>query len=40
MAESVWSGYFPVEWRDGWMFAFLVALLVFVPERERRSLTP
>ncbi len=22
------AGYFPVEWRDGWMFAFLVALLV------------
>jgi len=40
MAESIWSGYFPVEWRDGWMFAFLVALLVLGPERERRSLTP
>lgn len=40
MAESLWSGYFPIEWRDGWMFAFLVALLVLGPERERRSLTP
>lgn len=28
IGESVWSGYFPVEWRDGWMLAFLVALLV------------
>lgn len=28
VAESLWSGYFPVEWRDGWMFAFLAALLV------------
>jgi branched-chain amino acid transport system permease protein len=28
IAESLWSGYFPVEWRDAWMFAFLVALLV------------
>jgi branched-chain amino acid transport system permease protein len=40
LAESIWSGYFPVEWRDGWMFAFLVALLVLAPDRERRSLTP
>lgn len=28
IAESLWSGYFPIEWRDAWMFAFLVALLV------------
>lgn len=28
IAESLWSGYFPMEWRDAWMFAFLVALLV------------
>jgi branched-chain amino acid transport system permease protein len=28
IAESLWSGYFPVEWRDAWMFAFLVALLI------------
>jgi branched-chain amino acid transport system permease protein len=28
IAESLWSGYFPLEWRDAWMFAFLVALLV------------
>lgn len=28
IAESLWTGYFAVEWRDAWMFAFLVALLV------------
>jgi branched-chain amino acid transport system permease protein len=28
IAESLWSGYFPVEWKDAWMFAFLVALLI------------
>jgi branched-chain amino acid transport system permease protein len=28
IGESLWAGYFPIEWRDGWMFAFLVALLV------------
>jgi branched-chain amino acid transport system permease protein len=30
IAESLWAGYFPLEWRDGWMFLFLVALLVLV----------
>ncbi|MBX3578838.1 MAG: branched-chain amino acid ABC transporter permease [Rhizobiaceae bacterium] len=34
LAEALWSGYFPFEWRDGWMFAFLVALLVLRPERD------
>ncbi|MEW9805496.1 branched-chain amino acid ABC transporter permease [Mesorhizobium sp. ZMM04-5] len=28
IAESLWAGYFPLEWRDAWMFAFLVALLL------------
>ncbi len=28
IAESLWSGYFPIEWRDAWMFALLVCLLV------------
>lgn len=28
IAESLWSGYFPLDWRDAWMFAFLVALLL------------
>ena len=31
IAESLWSGYFPIEWRDAWMFALLVALLVLRP---------
>ena len=28
LAESLWAGYFPIEWRDAWIFLFLVALLV------------
>ncbi|MBZ9676544.1 branched-chain amino acid ABC transporter permease [Mesorhizobium sp. ES1-1] len=28
MAESLWAGYFPVEWRDAWIYVFLVATLV------------
>lgn len=28
MAEALWGGYFPLEWRDAWMLAFLVAMLV------------
>lgn len=28
VAESLWSGYFPLEWRDAWMFLFLAAMLV------------
>ncbi len=34
IAESLWSGYFPIEWRDGWMLGFLVLLLVLRTERE------
>lgn len=30
MAESLWAGYFPVAWRDAWMFLFLVAMLVLI----------
>lgn len=30
MAESLWAGYFPVEWRDAWIFLFLVAMLVLI----------
>ena len=30
LAESLWTGYFPIEWRDAWMFLFLVAVLVLV----------
>lgn len=28
IGEALWTGYFNAEWRDGWMLAFLVALLV------------
>jgi len=31
MAEALYSGYFPLEWRDVAMFAMLVALLVLRP---------
>lgn len=31
MAEALYSGYFPIEWRDAAMFALLVALLVLRP---------
>jgi branched-chain amino acid transport system permease protein len=34
LGEALWSGYFGFEWREGWMFAFLVALLVLRPEAE------
>jgi branched-chain amino acid transport system permease protein len=30
IAESLWAGYFPIEWRDAWMYLFLVAMLVLV----------
>lgn len=30
MAESLWAGYFPLEWRDAWIYLFLVAMLVLV----------
>ncbi len=30
MAESLWAGYFSVEWRDAWMYFLLVAMLVLV----------
>jgi branched-chain amino acid transport system permease protein len=39
MAESLWTGYFPIEWRDAWMFAFLVALLVLTRTGEERERT-
>jgi len=32
IAESLWSGYFPAEWRDAWMLGLLAALLVLRPE--------
>lgn len=38
IAESLWSGYFPIEWRDAWMFALLVALLVLRPAADRKTI--
>lgn len=32
VGEALWTGYFPAEWRDGWMLAFLVVLLVLRAE--------
>ncbi|MBX3598035.1 MAG: branched-chain amino acid ABC transporter permease [Rhizobiaceae bacterium] len=28
LGETVWTGYFPAEWRDAWMLAFLTTFLV------------
>lgn len=28
MAEALWAAYFPLEWRDAWIFALLAAMLV------------
>ncbi|HEY4192232.1 MAG TPA: branched-chain amino acid ABC transporter permease [Mesorhizobium sp.] len=30
IGESLWAGYFPIEWRDAWMYFLLVAMLVLV----------
>lgn len=30
LGESLWAGYFPVEWRDAWMLAMLAAMLVLI----------
>lgn len=38
LGEALWAGYFPVEWRDAWMFLFLVAMLVLVgADRDSRQ---
>lgn len=40
LAESLWAGYFPIEWRDAWMFLFLVAMLVLIGAgRDSRTAT-
>jgi branched-chain amino acid transport system permease protein len=40
LTESLWAGYFPVEWRDAWMFLFLVAMLVLIGAgRDSRTAT-
>ena len=31
LAESLWSGYFPIEWRDAAVFAALIAIFVLRP---------
>jgi branched-chain amino acid transport system permease protein len=36
MAEALWAGYFPIEWRDAWMFGALVVLLVLRPTAQER----
>lgn len=33
MAEALWAGYFPIEWRDAWMYALLAAMLVLAGDR-------
>jgi branched-chain amino acid transport system permease protein len=30
LVESLWAGYFPVEWREAWMLAMLAAMLVLI----------
>jgi branched-chain amino acid transport system permease protein len=30
MGEALWAGYFPIEWRDAWMYFLLVAMLVLI----------
>ena len=37
IAELLWSGYFPIEWRDAWMFALLVAMLVLTGAGQDKS---
>lgn len=37
VAESLWAGYFPIEWRDGAVFLALVILLVLkAPDKQER----
>jgi branched-chain amino acid transport system permease protein len=39
LAESLWAGYFPIEWRDAWMYFLLVAMLVLVGANRDTSKT-
>ncbi len=34
LAESLWAGYFPIEWRDAWMYGLLAAMLVLTGDRK------
>lgn len=36
-AEALWAGYFPIEWRDAWMYALLAAVLVLVLAGDRKD---
>jgi branched-chain amino acid transport system permease protein len=39
MAESLWAGYFPIEWRDAWMLGLLALLLVLIgSNRDARTI--
>lgn len=41
MAEALWSGYFPIEWRDAAVFIALIVLLVLRPgDGESRAARP
>lgn len=40
MAETLWSGYFPVEWRDAAVFLALVAILVLQPPDKQERPVP
>lgn len=33
MVEALWAGYFPIEWRDAWMYGLLAAMLVLAGDR-------
>jgi branched-chain amino acid transport system permease protein len=34
LAEALWAGYFPIEWRDAWMYGLLAAMLVLAGDRK------
>lgn len=33
LAESLWAGYFPIEWRDAWIYGLLASMLVLTGDR-------
>lgn len=37
LAESLWSGYFPIEWRDAAVFATLIAIFALRPPDEKAT---
>jgi branched-chain amino acid transport system permease protein len=39
MGEALWAGYFPIEWRDAWMYGLLVAMLVLAGAGNERRKT-